>query len=48
MVLDDIVSQNMLLKLPDKLNELFNYVIIQTRILNLLERDSYVVNYVTP
>lgn len=48
MVLDDIVSQNMLLKLLDKLNELFYNVIIQTRILNLLERVSYVVNYVTP
>lgn len=40
MVLDDIVSQNMLLKLPDKLNELFYNVIIQARILNLLERVS--------
>lgn len=46
MVLDDIVSQNILLKLPFELNELFNNVIIHIRILNLLECVSYVVNYV--
>lgn len=46
MGLDDIVSQNMVLKLPDELNELFHNVIIDTRILNLLECVSYIVNYV--
>lgn len=46
MVLDDIVGENLLLKLPDELNEIFNSVIIHTRILNLLECVGYVVNYV--
>lgn len=41
-----LLVKNMLLKLPYELNELFINVIIHTRMYNLLECVSYVVNYV--